>query len=104
MSYQLQLIDPKSTSASRDDRVFVLSLVDKKAPLSTTGLMDRRLFSGENRLHAIKDPQYQLWHLKYEHGTIPEPLQQKFTSFKTLLRYVQDYFLKRNIELTEVID
>lgn len=104
MNYQLQLIDPKANSKlNSDDRVFVLELIDKKAPLSTTGLMDRRLFSGENRLHAVKESQYNLWHVKYEHGTIPEPLQQKFTTFSQLLKYITDYFRKRNIELKEVI-
>jgi len=37
-----------------DDRVLTLTQMDEKAPVSTTGLLDRRLFSGETKLHAIK--------------------------------------------------
>jgi len=87
-----------------DDRVFSLNIIDKKLPLTYLGLVDKRLFSGENRLHAIKDPQYQLWNMKYEMGSVPEPLKQSFTSFKALVKFATDYFVRRNIEIKEVLD
>lgn len=105
MTFELQRIDPKNNSKLRgDDRVFVLSMIDDKAPLTSLGLVDKRLFSGENRLHAIKDPQFGLWTLKYEAGSVPEALKQQFTGFKILLKFITEYFAKRNIKIEEVLD
>lgn len=105
MTYELQKIDPTNNSKLRSDvRVFVLSLIDAKAPLTNLGLVDKRLFSGENKLRAIKDPQFGLWTLKYDSGILPEALKQQFTSFKVLLKFVTEYFTKRNIKVEEVID
>jgi hypothetical protein len=86
------------------DRVLVLSVIDGQRPLSSTGLADPRLFTGENKLHAIKDPQTCMWFLKYEQGGIPPVLKQMFTSFKMLLKFTRDYFEKRNIEIKEILD
>lgn len=103
--YELQKIDPRNNGKLRtDDRVFKLSLIDNKAPLTSTGLVDRRLFTGENRLHACKDPQYGLWFMKYENGVVPEALKQQFTTFTMLHKVATDYFNKRNIRIDEVID
>lgn len=105
MSYELKLIDPKENSKLRsDDRIFKLVRVDDKAPLTSLGLVDKRLFTGENKLHAIKDGQTSLWSLKYDQGNVPEFLRQQFTSFKLLLKVVGDYFMKRNIKIEEIID
>lgn len=105
MSYQLELLDPKKNSKLKsDDRVFRLDLIDKKAPLSSTGLVDRRLFTGENKLHAVKDPQFGLWSVKYQQGMVPEALKQQFTSFKVLVKVVTEYFFKRNIQIVEIYD
>src|SRR5258705_8640485 len=49
-----------------DDRILTLKIVDDKAPLNSTGLVDKRLFSGENKLHAIADKQTGLWFFRYE--------------------------------------
>lgn len=104
MSYQLQLLDPNENSKLRSDRrIFSLSL-NADAPVSSTGLLDKRLFTGENKLVANKDPQYQLWSLSYEHGIVPEALKQKFTSFKVLVKFATDYFDKRHITIKEIID
>lgn len=86
-----------------DDRVLVLEPIDAKAK-STTGLVDTRLFKGENSLHAIRHPEYSSWTLRYEHGIIPQPLRQTFTSFNALYKYADDYFKRRNIKITKVID
>ena len=85
------------------DRVLVLKVKDGKAPLTSTGLVDNRLFSGENNLHGVMDPQSCLWSFKYEMGGLPPALKdQKFTSFSVLKRYAEEYFKKRNIEIVEV--
>ena len=67
-------------------------------------MVDSRLFTGENRLHAIMDTQTTLWHLAYDNGILPQPLKQQFTSFTKLHGYVKDYLSRRNIEIVEVID
>lgn len=87
-----------------DDRILSLELIDGKAPLSSTGLIDKRLFRGENKLHAIKDTQTCLWYMKYDDGLIPEPLRQRFTTFSRLFKTAEDYFTKRNVKITEIID
>jgi hypothetical protein len=84
------------------DRVLELTPVEGKATLSSTGLIDKRLFTGENKLHAIKDSQTCLWSLKYEEGSVPQVLRCQFTSFRMLLKYVENYFEKRNIVVKEV--
>lgn len=85
------------------DRVLVLETVDKKKPLSSSGLVDSRLFTGENKLHAIKDPQTNLWSFKYEMGGLPAPLKQSFTSWSMLKKFASDYFAKRNVFIKEII-
>jgi hypothetical protein len=96
-------ISPESKMRS-PDRILVLKTIDDKKPLSSKGLVDARLFTGENKLHAIMDQQTSLWKLKYDQGNVPVPLQCHFTSFAKLKLYAEDYFRKRNIEIIEVKD
>ncbi len=85
------------------DRVFKLERIDDKAPISSTGLVDTRLFTGENKLHASID-ETSLWSVSYEQGSIPEVLRKKFTTLNRLIDYMDDYFKKRNIKITEISD
>lgn len=88
-----------------NDRVLELKVQDNKKPLNSTGLVDSRLFSGENKLHGILDNNTTLWSFKYEHGGLPPALQgQRFTSFSALKQFAERYFNKRNIEITKVIN
>lgn len=80
------------------DRVLLLEPIDGK-PLSSKGLVDPRLFSGENKLHAIRTDNDQLWSFKYESGAVPEPLKQKYTSFGKLLKDAELYFATRNVRV-----
>lgn len=73
-----------------------------RPPVDNAGMIDKRLFSGENNLLALKDPVYDLWYIRYEHGTIPEELRQSFTSFTMLFKHAKTFFNKRNIEISEV--
>lgn len=84
------------------DRIISLRQMKDKPPLDTAGMIDKRLFSGENKLHAIKDPIYDLWHLRFEQGTIPEELRQSFTNFTILMKHAKAYYNKRNVEIFEV--
>lgn len=90
------------------DRVLMLELIDGKKPVSSTGLVDPRLFKdGEdaNRLHAVMDQETCLWSFKYEKGAVPPALKDmKFTGFKKAKQFAEDYFLKRNIKITEIKD
>jgi hypothetical protein len=85
------------------DRKLSVRPIDGKAPVSSTGLIDNRLFTGENTLHAIRD-NTSLWSLRYDSGLVPEPLRRRFTSFQKLFDFAKTYFAKRNIEIKEVLD
>lgn len=86
------------------DRVLMIKPSDGKKPKDVIGNTDHRLFTGENKLHAIMDEQTMLWKFKYEMGDVPQPLKCQFTSFKALKKYAEEYFNRRNIEITEVKD
>lgn len=84
------------------DRILVIAPIDGKDAKAVTGLIDKRLFTGENKLHAIQE--HGLWYLKYEMGGLPDPLKQKYTSFAKLTKLVNEYLKKRNIEIKEILD
>jgi len=86
------------------DRVISLKVKDGEKVKSNIGLLDPRLFSGENKLHATIDGQTSLWSLHYDSGILPQQLRQKFTGFSKLMSFVTDYFARRNIEVKEVFD
>lgn len=94
----------ESPKLRKADRVIIVKPIDGKKALSTSGLVDTRLFTGDNKLHAVRDGQNMLWSLKMEAGGLAEPLRQRFKTFDSLLEFVRTYFRKRNIEITEVID
>jgi len=94
--------DKRKAKVRSDDRILVLKIIDKKAPLATSGVIDRRLFNGEDNLHAVMNSMDCLWTFKYNTGMLPEPLKQKFTSFSALKRFADGYFNKRNMMITEV--
>lgn len=93
-------ISPESKPHS-PDRVLVLKAMEGKKPLNTSGVADPRLFTGENKLHAVMDPESCLWKLKYEMGIVPDGLKGTFTGFKALKKFADEYFGRRNIEIVE---
>lgn len=101
------MISPESNLRS-SDRVLVLSVMEGKKAMSSTGIIDPRLFKdGEdgNKLHAIMDPESCLWTFKYEKGALPPALRNgRWTGFKALKKFADDYFAQRNIVITEVKD
>lgn len=86
-------------------KTLVLKVIDGTKPLSSTGIVDKDLFSGENELYALMDEENLLWSFKYKRGILPPALkEQKFTSFKNLKTFADHYFKTRNIEIVEVKD
>lgn len=83
------------------ERLLKLSVIDGTKPKSSTGLVDTRLFTGENHLRAIMDPETCLWYMRYDDGGLPTPLKQRFTSFNRLLQHAQAYFKGRNIKVEQ---
>lgn len=86
-----------------EDRVIILELIDATAPLSSTGIVDKRLYKGGNRLHATRDENF-LWSLRYDQGAVPPPLQQRWTHFPRLMEDVELYFKNRNLNVKRIED
>jgi hypothetical protein len=95
---------PDTTKMHTNERELILQVIDKKAPLSSTGIVDKRLFTGDTRLFAKMDPHYSLWYFQYTQGAIPPELQQRWTTFDLAFKAAKAYFEKRNVEISEVID
>lgn len=93
----------KANKVRSNDRVLVLKPIEGEKTLSSTGLVDPRLFSGENRLHVKCSPN-NMWYFKYEQGIVPEPLKERFTSFPAALEKATKYFKSRNINVEKIID
>lgn len=86
------------------DRVLTIKIIDGTKPKTSTGLIDSRLFNGQNNLHAVQNPETTLWVIKYDAGVLPPQLKQSFTSFKKLMQYTEVYLKGRNLEVTEIKD
>lgn len=87
-----------------NERQIVLEKIEGKKTLSSSGIVDTSLLNGTNGLHAVVDTQTMLWGLKQSSGILPPPLKQQFTSFTQLMRFVKEYYLRRNINVAKVID
>jgi len=99
----LNLEEGQSAKMRSDDRILVLEITDGRA-LNSAGLLDNRLFKGENRLHAVRDPMSSLWYMKYDNGILPQPLRQRFSSFNKLVDYTTLYFKRRGVKIEKIID
>lgn len=98
MFHMQEKVDDKVNAPERE---IVLRPIEGKKALNGAGLVDPRLFKGENTLNAIMGEDG-LWYCKFEQGLLPEPLKVKFTSISKLLTHVKGYYEKRNIEIVEV--
>lgn len=97
-------VEPETNHRSTD-RVLELSPIEGKTALSSTGQPDKRLFTGEQKLHIKMDPQTCLWSFQWEqNGLLPGGLQGTFTGFKSAIKHAESYFTRRNIRVTKVID
>lgn len=82
----------------------ILKPVEGKVPKTNTGLVDPEFFTGNNKLFLNMDSKNLLWSFKYAKGGPPTPLKQKFTNLTSALNFAKQYFNKRNIQITEVLD
>lgn len=92
------------TTVSKTDRIFSLTPRPGVKTTDAQGLVDPRLFKGENKLHAVMDSGSCHWFLKYEQGGIPEPLRGRFTNFKKATEAAKTYFDSRGVDISEVIN
>jgi hypothetical protein len=92
------------TTLAKTDRVFTLTPRPGEKTLTESGLVDNRLFKGENRLHAIMDSPTCHWFMKYEKGGLPEPLKGRYTSFPKLVEAATHYFNSRGVDVKEILD
>lgn len=105
MSYSASVIESRRREKmATNDRILVLKTMDGKSAKDTRGIVDSRLFTGENKLHGIYDERTGLWNLRYETGGLPGPLQQKFGTFGELEDFARKYFSTRNVEILEIIN
>jgi len=87
-----------------NDRVVTLKRMEGKNALNSKGMIDNRLFTGENKLHVTLDSQTGLWSIKFEKGLTPGGLDNSFTSFNKALALIREYYRKRNIEVDKVLE
>jgi len=87
---------------AKTDRTFQLIITDGEKPKSSTGMVDPRLFTGENSLHIKKDIETNFWHFTYDKGLPPKDLRCMFTSFPAALRHAQEYYVHRNLSIKEI--
>lgn len=88
----------------KDDIILELKPIEGKVQTNSAGLPDKRLFTGENKLHCYRDPIVGLWRFKLDSGALPGPLQQHFTRFDIAKVAAQEYYGRRNVEISKVID
>ena len=98
----METLTVANSKLKQDDRILILKTKEGSTAKSSTGVIDNRLFTGENKLHAIMNPTTCLWRMKYESGVLPVPLQGEFTNFTKLKKVAENYFKSRNIEIVEV--
>lgn len=83
-----------------NDRILVLERLDKDN--KKDGILDPKVFTGENNLHCYIDQG--MWYFKMERGLIPGPLRQKYTSFRDAKQAAETYFGSKNIRIKDVLD
>jgi hypothetical protein len=86
------------------DRTLVLKPIEGSDTLDSKGMIDKRLFTGTNQLHALMDPEYGHWRVKFDSGIVPPPLQQTWTTFSKAYAAVSEYYKRRNVQIIDVID
>jgi hypothetical protein len=97
-------VDRQGISKTKnDDRILVLKPIEGGAT-NSSGMVDKRLFTGDNKLHIFQDPASLLWRARFEAGVVPPGLSQGFTSYIRAYEAVEKYYLKRNVKIVEVID
>ena len=97
------MLTANSDKMNSPNRVFNLKVIGD-AKTANTGLLDKKLFTGDNKLRAIMDSETSLWSMSYADGDIPQALKQQFTSFSKCKAFAEGYFKKRNVEIVEIVN
>lgn len=92
------------TNVRKTDIILILKPIEGKKALTSSGIVDSTLFSGDNNLHAKMDTQTCLWYPEMDKGVLPPQLKQRFTSFHKLHDFVKTYYNRRNIDIVEIRD
>lgn len=94
---------PATSNLNSNDRVLELAPIEGKTSLTNQGIPDKRLFTGEQKLHVKMDPATCLWHFQWEtNGVLPGGLKGNFTGVKAAIQHAENYFFQRNIKVTKV--
>lgn len=88
----------------KDDRVIELGQTPGKEALTSKSMADPGLLKGTNQLHAVMNPSFGYWTLRYERGDVPLPLKSKFTSFQLAKEAAERYFGNKGLEVIRVVD
>lgn len=86
------------------DRVLVLEKIEGQNTLTDKGQPDNRLFTGDNKVHLVKEEQTGLWCFKLDSGGLPETLKQKFTTFKAISDFARVYYKRRGLIVKEILE
>lgn len=98
------MLNQESPKMASTDRVLVLAPVEGAKTLSSKGLTDNRLFTGDNKLHVVREEDTGFWYFKMDKGGLPPHLdERRFTGYSAALKYTKDYYKTRNVEIKEVI-
>lgn len=100
----MRSLEEMSKHVRNDERTLVMQRIPGQNVLTNTGMIDNRIYKGETNMKIVRDPTTMMWNFKYEHGVLPEKLKCTFTSFREIIRFANDYFKKRNLEIVEIID
>lgn len=71
---------------------------------NTLGTTDNRLLTGEGTVVIYFDSIVSLWGFRYTHGVMPQPLQNKFTSFSKAKAFAEHYYGRRGLDIIEYKD
>lgn len=100
----MNLDDQPNPKERKSVRQLVIRPIEGLATKSSTGLVDPRLFTGENTLQCIMDPVNCMWYFKMQQGGLPEALKTKFTNFSRAYKAAESYYATRNLQIVEVRD
>lgn len=95
-------LNHNSNKMASSDRIFKLEIIDGKKPRDSIGMLDPRLFTGENKLHIKKDKETNFWFFAYDLGAVPGALKHKFTGFNAAVKHAEMYFKTRNVTINEI--
>lgn len=99
--YEVNRDDGKTWS---DDRLITIKQIPGMEPKTNTGIVNWNMFKGNPQLRATKDPELNLWTIRYASGSLPENLKMKWTSFSKMMKDIRPYFEKRGLMLVDVKD